>query len=52
MLKILEVLRLHAEANLSDRAIARSLTMSHATVGSILRRGSYRYLMAASRRLR
>lgn len=38
MPKILEVLRLHAEANLSDRAIARSLTMSHATVGSILRR--------------
>jgi transposase len=38
MPKILEVLRLHAEANLSDRAIARSLTMSHVTVGNILSR--------------
>jgi transposase len=38
MPKILEVLRLHTEASFSDRAIARSLTMSHVTVGNILNR--------------
>jgi len=38
MRKILEVLRLHHEGNLSHREIARAISASPTTVGEILRR--------------
>ena len=38
MRKILEVLRLHHEGNLSHREIARAISVSPTTVGEILRR--------------
>ena len=40
MRKTKDVLRLHFETGLGQRAIARSLTMSHATVGEYLKRAT------------
>lgn len=37
MRKIKDVLRLHFEAGLGQRVIARALTMSHVTVGDYLK---------------
>jgi transposase len=36
--RVLDVLRLHSDSGLSERAIARSLSLSHGTVGNILSR--------------
>ncbi len=41
MRKIKDVLRLHFEIGLGQRVIARSLTMSHATVGDYLKRATH-----------
>ena len=41
MRRILEVLRLHHEGNLSHRMIARAVSASPTTVGEILRRANW-----------
>ena len=49
MRKIREVLRLHYAAQMSVRAIARSLKASPATVGEYLRRAEVQGLTSATR---